>query len=366
VGDPHRIGVIGLGNISAAYLSTLSTVEDIRIVAVADLDPARAASAAAAHGTMATTPEELVADPSIQTVLNLSIPAAHAGIALAAIAGGKDVYGEKPLAATLEEGLAVMTAAAAAGTRVGSAPDTVLGTGIQTARAAVDSGLIGRPVSASATWVSPGHERWHPHPDFYYHAGGGPLFDMGPYYLSALVQLLGPVGSVVGASSRAFPERTVGSGPRLGERISVDVDTHVTALLIHDSGTISTIMMSFDAVYTSAAFLEVHGESGSLVLPDPNLFEGESRLWRDPEGSPEVLPVTAGFAEAGRGVGLLDFIRSAPGESRVSGAMGLHVLEVMHAILESGDLGQRRAVTSTLKRPELVPLTQPAEWRKHA
>lgn len=366
MGQPHGIGIVGLGNISRAYIDTLIGIEDARIVAVADLDRGRAETVAAETGAEAQSPDELLADPRVETVLNLTIPAAHAEIALAAIANGKDVYGEKPFAATLDEGRAIVAAAKAAGRRAGSAPDTVLGTGIQTARAAVDAGLIGRPVSATATWVSPGHERWHPSPDFYYRAGGGPLLDMGPYYVTSLVHLLGPVVAVTGRSSRAKTERVIGSGPRQGEHIPVEVDTHVMGLLEHASGALSSITMSFDSVHSTAAFLEVHGELGSLALPDPNQFDGETRLWREPEGEPEKLPISAGFVDAARGVGLLDFIRAAPGQGRASGEMGMHVLEVMHSILESGTAGESVRLVSTVERPELVPLTPAESWRTHA
>lgn len=239
MGSPHRVGIVGLGVISGQYLTTLAGVAGIRITAVADLDTARAEAAAdRIDGCRALSVANLLADPEIDTVLNLTIPAAHAEIALAALAAGKNVYGEKPLAATLPDAQRIMAERGDAW--VGGAPDTVLGTGIQTARAAVDEGLIGRPLSATATWVSAGHEAWHPHPDFYYREGGGPLLDMGPYYLTSLVHLLGPVVRVTGVSRRARDERTIASGPRLGERIPVEVDTHVTGILEHASGAVST------------------------------------------------------------------------------------------------------------------------------
>lgn len=363
MGDPHGIGIVGLGVIARQYLDTLVGVPGVRIVGVADLDRARSEAAAAETGARAMSVAELVADPAVHTVLNLTIPAAHAEVALAAIAHGKDVYGEKPLAATLAEAQRIIAAASAAGTRVGSAPDTVLGTGIQTARAAVDTGLVGRPVAASATWVAPGHERWHPHPDFYYRPGGGPLLDMGPYYVSSLLQLLGPVSSVAGAASRARAERTIGTGPRAGETIGVDVDTHVTGVLEHVSGALSTLTMSFDAVRTTAAPLEVHGESGSLALPDPNRFDGETRLFALDDEQWRVLPVSAGYADAGRGVGLLDFIRAEPGSGRASGELALHALEIMEALLASAHDGRRHSIASTFERPHLVPLTAASEWR---
>jgi len=263
VGEPHRIGIVGLGVISQAYLSTLEVAASVQVVAVADLGLDRArAVAAALPGVRAMTTAELLAHPEVDTVLNLTIPAAHAEIALAAIAHGKSVYGEKPLAATLADAEGVLDAARTAGVRVGCAPDTVLGTGIQTARAAIDGGAIGVPFAASAVMVTPGHERWHPQPDFYYREGGGPLLDMGPYYVAALIQLLGPVVSVIGSASRRRDARTILTGPRAGRSIDIEVDTHVSGVLTHASGALSTITTSFDGVATTAAPIEVHGELG--------------------------------------------------------------------------------------------------------
>jgi predicted dehydrogenase len=188
---------------------------------------------------------------------------------------------------------------------------------------------------------------------------------MGPYYVTSLVHLLGPVTAVMGRSSRATHERVVATGPRANERFPVEVDTHVVALLEHASGALSTITMSFDAVHTTASFIEVHGESGSLALPDPNRFDGPTLLWRDPDARPEELPASAGFVDSSRGVGLLDLIRSEPGQERASGALGMHVLEVMLAILDSGRTGERGIITSTVERPPLVPLTTAEKWRSH-
>jgi len=354
------IGIVGLGVISRQYLDTLLPASGVRIAAVADLDVARAEAAAAGiPGCRALTTAELLADPGIQTVLNLTIPAAHAEVALAAIAHGKDVYGEKPLAATFEDALRVTDAATAAGVRVGGAPDTVLGTGVQTARAAIDAGRIGRPVSAAAMWVSAGHESWHPHPDFYYREGGGPLLDMGPYYVTSLVQLLGPVAAVSGASSRSRDERVIGSGPRTGERVPVEVDTHLTGILHHASGAISTVTMSFDGVRSTAAPIEVHGIDGSLIVPDPNNFAGDVQL-HERAGSWQTLAPSAGYADSGRGIGLIDF---AAGDARASGAMALHVLEIMTALAASAASGVRESLRSTVERPALVPLTAAEVWR---
>jgi predicted dehydrogenase len=354
------IGIVGLGVISGQYLDTLRNAASVRIAAVADLDASRAAAAAAGiSGCRALTTDELLADPAVGVVLNLTIPAAHAEVALAAIAHGKDVYGEKPLAATLADAARVTDAAAAAGVRVGGAPDTVLGTGVQTARAAIDGGLIGRPVSASAMWISAGHESWHPHPDFYYREGGGPLLDMGPYYVTSLVQLLGPVTAVSGAGSRSRDERVIGSGPRAGESIGVEVDTHLTGILHHASGAISTVTMSFDGVRSTAAPIEVHGVDGSLIVPDPNNFAGDVQL-HPRDGSWATLEPSAGYIDSGRGIGLIDFVA---GDARASGAMALHVLEIMTALAASAASGVREPLTTTVDRPALVPLTPAATWR---
>ncbi|MET1088828.1 MAG: Gfo/Idh/MocA family oxidoreductase [Arthrobacter sp.] len=360
MGKPVNIGIIGCGAIIAQYLANFRRLEDISLVAVADLDTARAQAVADSYnGVRAVTVDELLAADDVELVLNLTIPAAHAQIALRAIAAGKAVYGEKPLAATTAEAREVLDAARAAGVAVGCAPDTVLGTGIQTARKAIDDGLIGRPISATATMATPGHERWHPNPDFYYQPGGGPLLDMGPYYVSALVTLLGPVVSVIGAASHTRDERTIGSGPREGQTVPVATDTHVTGVLVHASGTLSTLVMSFDAVKTKSPNIEVHGEHGSLVVPDPNHFDGDVQLFALGADDWETLPVSAGYADSGRGFGIADLIRTPAGqEPRAGGALAFHALEVMESVLQSAHTGTTVRIGSTVARPALVELAQ--------
>lgn len=365
MGDAHRIGVVGLGVISRAYLDTLAGRSAVRVTAVADLDASRSAAVAnELPGVRALTVEELLSSPDVDTVLNLTTPAAHASIALGAIRHGKNVYGEKPLAVTLADALAVVDAAARAGVDVGCAPDTVLGTGVQTARAAVEAGSIGRPLFASAVMVTPGHERWHPDPDFYYTEGGGPLLDMGPYYLTSLIHLLGPVRAVIGAAGRLRTERVIGSGPRAGERIPVEVDSHVSGVLEHMNGTLTTLTTSFDGVATTAAPIEVHGETGTLSVPDPNRFDGEVRL--HPLGGTgwHTLPTAAGYEDGARGVGLLDFI--APGGRRANGRLALHVLDAMTALLRSSSEGRRIELTTSAEVPAPVPLTPAQDWRGRA
>lgn len=359
MGKPLKVGIIGCGAIIAQYLANFRKLDQIDLVAVADLDPARAQAVADDYeGVRAISVEELLDADDVDLVLNLTIPAAHAEVALKAIAAGKSVYGEKPLAATTAEARQVLDAAREAGVAVGCAPDTVLGTGIQTARKAIDDGLIGAPISASATMVTPGHERWHPNPDFYYQPGGGPLLDMGPYYVTALVTLLGPVVSVIGAASHTRNERTIGSGPRQGEKIPVDTDSHVTGALVHASGALSTLLMSFDAVKSKSPNIEIHGERGSLVVPDPNHFDGEVQLFSLGAEDWETLPVSAGYVDAGRGFGIADLASSAPGtEPRAGGALAYHALEVMESVLESARSGGAIAIQSTVERPPGVELT---------
>jgi len=360
----RSVGIVGLGVILGAYLETLRDHPDIRIAAVADLHPDRAREIAAGiPGCRALTVDELMVDDGIETVLNLTIPAAHADIALRAIAAGKDVYGEKPLAATLEDARFVVAAAADAQVGLGCAPDTVLGTGTQTARLAVESGLIGRPTGASAVFIAPGHEAWHPHPDFYYRQGGGPLLDMGPYYVSSLVHILGPVVSVIGASGRTRDERVIASGERAGERIPVEVDTHVAAVLVHSDGAVTTLTTSFDGARTQAPPIEIHGERGTLAVPDPNTFGGDVLLAEPGIDGWRTLEPTAGFVDGARGAGLIDFASRGRDGVRASGAIALHVLEVMSAILRSSKTGQAVPILSRPSLPELVPLTPAQTWR---
>jgi predicted dehydrogenase len=354
--QPIKIGIVGVGKISGQYFNTIARLPVLELTAVADLNTAVAAEVAAEHGVRNLSVDELINDDDVELVLNLTIPAAHADIALQAIAAGKHVYGEKPLAATYEDGVKIIEAARAAGVRVGSAPDTVLGTGTQTARKAVDDGLIGTPIAAVATMVTPGHERWHPNPDFYYQPGGGPLLDMGPYYISSLITMLGPVARVIGAASHQRDTRTIGSGPRAGETIPVNVDTHVTGVLVHESGVLSTLIMSFDAAATKAPNIEVHGTDATLIAPDPNQFGGDASI-HPVGGEWSVLPVSAGYRDAGRGYGIADLAAAADAQQvRADGDLGLHVLDVMLSLLQSAEQGVAVEVTTSCERPAAVPL----------
>jgi predicted dehydrogenase len=353
-----RIGIVGAGKISGAYLGTLRRLSNVAVVAVGDLDEARAeAAAATTPGARALAVADLLAADDVDLVLNLTIPAAHAEIARAALAAGKHVYGEKPLAVTTAEADAMLAAAARAGVRLGCAPDTVLGTGVQTARARLDSGEIGTPVAATAFMVTPGHERWHPAPEFYYQPGGGPLFDMGPYYLTALVTLLGPVRRVAGMAAAPRAARVIGSGPRAGAEIEVAVATHVTGVLEHANGALSTLVMSFDVWAGQLPHIEVYGTDGSLSVPDPNGFGGAVQIFHAGAKDWTPVPEAGGYRGAARGYGVSDLASALTTGTahRANGEIAYHVLDVMESLLAAADSGQAVDITSSCDRPPAVP-----------
>ena len=357
MGDALRVGLVGIGNISAQYLATLPRLSGVSLVAAADLNPAREVP-----GVRMMTPASLYEADDVDLVLNLTIPQAHAEVALSAIAAGKHVYSEKPLALSTVEGREVLSAASTAGVRVGCAPDTVLGTGTQTARRCIDDGMIGQPVAATAFMVTPGHERWHPAPEFYYQPGGGPLFDMGPYYLTALVTLLGPVRRVTGMASTPRRERVIGGGPRAGTAFPVAVPTHVTGTLEHENGALTTLMMSFDVWEANLPRIEVYGTAGSLSVPDPNNFAGEVQVFtpetagRPDSGWTAVAP-SAGHRNAGRGTGVADLAEALATntEHRANGTLAYHVLDIMESLLHAAETGTAQTIKSTSPRPTPVP-----------
>jgi len=356
---PVGVGVVGCGNISRTYLQLASRFPDFRVVACADIDPVRAQAAAAGVGAKAApSVESLLADDEIEVVLDLTIPAAHAAVAHAALDAGKAVYGEKPLALTRAEGAGVIEAAAHRGVRVGSAPDTFLGAGLQTCRRLVDEGAIGQPLAATAVMAGHGHEHWHPDPAFYYQPGGGPLLDMGPYYLTALISILGPVSRVSGAARASFPTRTITSEPKAGTVIPVEVPTHVAGILELVAGPICTVLMSFDVWASNLPRLEIYGSEGTLCVPDPNTFGGPVLVWRHDRREWVDQPLTHGYAENSRGLGLADMARAirTGRPHRASGELAFHVLDVMDAIVESGEQGRHVVPASTVERPAPLPI----------
>jgi predicted dehydrogenase len=360
VGDPLNVGIVGVGKISRQYTTTLALLPGVAVTRVADLDLDRAAALAADLPEVLAVPvADLMTDDAVDLVLNLTVPQAHAAVSMAALAAGRHVYSEKPLAASTAEGRAVLAAAAAAGRVVGCAPDTVLGTGVQTARAALEAGDIGAPLGATAFMVTPGHERWHPDPEFYYRPGGGPLLDMGPYYLTALITLLGPVRRVTGLASTPRASRTIGDGPRAGTTFPVSVPTHQTGVLEHTGGALTTLMMSFDVWAARLPRIEVYGADGTLGVPDPNHFDGPVELFTATGGQWTRLPVLAGHRDAGRGIGVADLADAlATGSApRASAELAYHVLDVMECLHAAASTGAAVTVPSTCQIPPPVPLT---------
>ncbi len=353
------IGIVGCGAISGIYLENLTRrFRDARVVACADLVMERAKAAAAKHGVArACTVDELLADREVQIVLNLTIPKVHASVSLAALAAGKHVYLEKPLAVTRADGARVLKAARKAGRRVGGAPDTFLGAGIQTCRKLLDEGAIGRPVGATAFMVCHGHEGWHPDPEFYYQAGGGPMLDMGPYYLTALVTLLGPIARVAGSTRMSFPERTITSDPKRIRTVKVEVPTHVAGVLDFTSGAVATIITSFDVWGAHLPTIEIYGTEGSLAVPDPNSFGGPVKLLRKGTKEWVDVPLAFAYAENSRGLGVADMADAVAKDRphRASGEVMYHVLDVMEGIHDASRTGRCFAPKSTCERPAPLP-----------
>ena len=355
---PLNVGVIGCGNISDLYFQSGKRFDSIEIVACADIVKKHAQEKARKHGiAKVLSPEELLASPEVDIVLNITVPKAHAAIALAAVEAGKHVYNEKPLTLTRKEGKTLLDKAKKKNLRVGCAPDTVLGAGIQTARKLIDDGWIGEPVSATAFMQCPGHESWHPSPEFYYEQGGGPMFDMGPYYLTALVTLLGPARHVSAVTRTTYPERLITSEPKKGKVVRVETPTHLAGVVEFHNDAVCTMITSFDVWRGSLPCIEIHGTKGSLSVPDPNGFGGEVKVFRPGYPDWQTVPHTHIYGDQSRGLGLADMASAirAKREHRASGALAYHVLDVMQAFIDSGEAHARVEVQSACGRPMPMP-----------
>lgn len=350
-----KVAMVGVGDISGIYLENISTrFTNLNLVGVYDLarEKAEAAKEKYSIAKIYNSLEELLADPEIDIVLNLTRPCEHYAISMAALQAGKHVYCEKPLASTLEEGRTLAETARQKGLLLGGAPDTFLGAGIQTCRKLVDDGFIGTPVGGAAFMICHGHEGWHPNPEFYYQKGGGPMMDMGPYYLTALVNLLGGVSKVSGFSKTSFPQRTIKSQPKHGQVIQVEVPTWVNGMLQFENGAAATIFTTFDVYYDSQARLEIYGSHGTLIVPDPNGFGGPVRLWRPEEKEWREMPLLFPYQENSRGLGLADMASAllSGGDFRASSEQTLHVLEIMTAIEESAKQEKNLSLASAFTR----------------
>jgi predicted dehydrogenase len=355
--DRVGIGIIGCGNISAAYLKAARAFPILDVKAVADLNLAAAEARGAEFGVRAATVEDLLADPEIEIVVNLTVPLAHVEVGLKAIAAGKHVHSEKPLGIDTAEARPLLEAAEAKGLRVGCAPDTFLGGAHQTCRKLIDEGAIGQPLAGTAFFMCPGHERWHPNPGFYYLRGGGPVLDMAPYYVTDLVNLLGPVARVAAITARARETRTITSQPLAGQTIPVEVATHAAATFQFVSGPVVTMVMSFDVPRHRHRPIELYGSEGTLVVPDPNHFGGQIEIGTAAGDWRAVVTEHAYSNGNFRIIGVADMAhairRNRP--HRASGALAFHVLEVMEAVQRSSDDGRNIDIESRPERPAMLP-----------
>jgi predicted dehydrogenase len=353
-----KVGIVGCGAISAAYLEKSKRFRDIEVVACADLDMERARERAEEFEIeRACTVDELLADEKIEIVINLTIPKAHAAVGLQALEAGKSIYIEKPLAVKREEARQMLELASAKGLRVGGAPDTFLGGAHQTCRKLIDDGWIGEPIAANAFMMGHGHESWHPDPEFYYEKGGGPMFDMGPYYLTALVNMIGPVERVSGCTRITFPQRTITSEKKYGKVIAVETPTHITGIMEFKNGAVGNITTSFDVWGARLPNIEIYGTEGSLSVPDPNGFGGTVLYKRGREEWREV-PLTHGYTENSRSLGVADMANALDNDRphRASAELTYHVLDLMHAFHDAADAGQSVALESSCDKPAALPL----------
>ncbi|MCC3375311.1 Gfo/Idh/MocA family protein [Cohnella sp. REN36] len=357
-----KAGIIGCGIISPIYFEAGKKFDILDIVACADLDMDRARARAAEFGVpKACTADELLADPEIEIVINLTIPAAHAELHLRALEAGKHTYGEKPLAIRMEDGQRILELAKRKNLLVGSAPDTFLGGGIQTCRKLIDDGWIGKPVAATAFMMGSGPESWHANPGFLYQVGAGPMFDMGPYYLTALINLIGPVRRVAGSAQMTYPERTITNDIDYGKKIPVEVPTHIAGTLDFANGAVGTLITSVDIQGTQLPHMEIYGSTGTLVVPDPNTFGGPVLVKRHDQSAFAEIPLTHGFADNSRGLGIVDMayaiVNGRP--HRANGEMAYHALELMHGFHLSSEQGVYYEPKSTCERPAALPSDLP-------
>jgi predicted dehydrogenase len=343
---PASVGIVGCGVISRRYAKNAAEFSTFEIVSCADLDPARAEALAAEHGLAVATVDGLIADPDVDVVLNLTPAGAHAAVTRAALAAGKHVYSEKPLAVSAAEAGELVLEAERRGLRLGCAPDTFLSGAYETARRLLDEGAIGAPLAVSAAMLAGGQETWHPDPDIFFVDGAGPLLDMGPYYLTAIVALLGPVRRVAGFASTRVLEREIAFGPRIGERFVASTPTHTALVLELESGVTANLVASFEAPGQYVCDFEIHGTDGALALPDPNSFDGPVRLRRG-TGEWEAVPLPPGGQDA-RGIGLHEMLESLEEgrPHRASGELAHHVVDVARSGLLAAAEGRTVEVVS--------------------
>lgn len=358
-----RIAIVGCGVIAPSYATTFTELGWVELVACADAIPEKAEQLAEQFGiARASTFDEVLAADDVDVVVNLTPPTCHHEVSDGVLRAGKAVFSEKPLGIDLGEGAGLHAAAADHDVRLGCAPDTFLGPGLQTARAAIDAGFIGEPVAATGFMLGRGPEWWHPDPEFFYRRGAGPLFDMGPYYLTTLVQLLGPAIAITATARITRAKRTILSEPRAGESIDVEVPTHVSSAIDFGNGAIATLVTSFDVIAARPRHIEIYGLEGTLAVPDPNTFGGPVKIKGARDREWRELPLRVTGLPDRRGIGAADMIwATRTGRAhRCSGDLALHVLELMSSALVSADEGARVAIGTTTERAALIPEGLPA------
>ncbi len=381
--DKVNVGIVGCGNICDIYFENIAKFQNIEAYACSDLVSARAKEKAETYGCKAMRPDEMMKDPNVEVVLNLTNPDAHHEISMMALRAGKHLYNEKPLAVTREDAKEIISLAGKKGLLVGCAPDTFLGARMQTMRKMIDDGWVGKPVSATAFMTCHGQENWHPNPVFHYKNGAGPLFDMGPYYITALVALLGPAKRICGMAKQYFDKRLISSQPLAGQYIDVEVPTHVSGIIEFQSGVIATVITSFDVWDSNLPRLEIYGSDGTLSMTDPDplagpdIFHGvikarrkEETDWTDmPCNLPRkdaatpwaTIPPCYDYNENSRGLGLADMARAIRkgGRFRANGEMAYHALEIMWGFYDSSKSGTYYSLESTCEKPEVLPMNRP-------
>ncbi len=353
-----RVGLVGCGMISRAYAEKLNALPFIELAACADLDADRARALADKYGIpQALAVDALLADPGIDVVVNLTVPQAHVEVSRAALDAGKSVYSEKPLGLVLDEGRSLVEVAEKSAARLGCAPDTFLGGGLQTCRKLIDDGAIGEPLGANAFMLSPGPESWHPGPQIFYQRGAGPLFDMAPYYLTALVMLLGPARRITSSARITHAQREIGSDPLRGKMMDVEVPTHVASVVDFESGPVATLVTSFDVQASRYRNLEIYGTEGTLSVPDPNTFGGPVQVRRSYRHEWQDVPITHANTVHGRGIGLGEMIVAMKSgrAHRASGELALHVLDLMESSIRASETGAHLDLSTTCQRPAALP-----------
>ncbi|MBU1173875.1 MAG: Gfo/Idh/MocA family oxidoreductase [Alphaproteobacteria bacterium] len=367
------VGIIGCGNISTSYLRLAPLFKGIEVRAVADIAPEAARVRAEEYGVRAQGVDDLLANPEIGVVVNLTIPEVHYAVTKSILSAGKHAYSEKPMVLTLEDGLDLQKIARERNLRIGSAPDTFLGGAHQKARALIDAGALGRITSGTAHVMGKGMEHWHPNPDFFFRPGGGPILDMGPYYITNLINLVGPVKRVAAFANAARKQRTIAAGARTGEKVPVMIPTNIHAVMEFHSGAVITLGASWDVYGHDHAPMELYGTGGAIFVPDPNFFGGDV-ITVDPDGKREIVapwshplgvpnqerpngqPAIANY----RSAGFADMVQAiAEGRAqRCSFEMALHVIDVMTSILRAAETGSVVDLTTTCERP--MPLSPDA------